>query len=113
MPNGLRHVLGLVAGVILVPGIAVGLLYGTDRLTRLFQAYSFRGGDQWTAVAILTLVGVTLGVLVGSRISPLASLIPGLLFTVVGGLWAVAPTWMTRNSYQKLPNAFDRGYQYV
>jgi hypothetical protein len=113
MPNGLRHVLGLIAGVILAPVIAAGLLYGTDRLARLFQTYFFRGNDQWTAVAILTLAGVTLGVLVGSRISPLASLIPGLLFTGVGGLWAVAPVWMTRHSSHKLPDAFDRGYQYV
>lgn len=35
MPNGVRHVLGLVAGVILAPVVAAGLFYGTERIRRV------------------------------------------------------------------------------
>ncbi|MCW2889350.1 MAG: hypothetical protein QOE54_2296 [Streptosporangiaceae bacterium] len=113
MPNGVRHVLGLVAGVILAPAVAAGLFYGTERMARFFQIYLLHSGAQWVPLAVLTAVGVTLGVLAGSRISPLGSLVPGLLFTGVGGLWVVAPTWMARNSARKLPDSLERGYQIV
>ncbi|MGI8328730.1 hypothetical protein ACRYCC_02125 [Actinomadura scrupuli] len=113
MPNGLRHVLGLIAGLVLAPAVAVGLFYGTERMVRAFQVYFFHSGAQWVPLAVLTAVGVTLGVLAGSRISPLASLVPGLLFAAVGGLWALTPTWMARHTARELPDSLDRGYQVV
>jgi hypothetical protein len=113
MPNGVRHVLGLLAGLVLAPVTALGLLYGTERMQRIFQVYFFRPGTQWTPILLLTAVAVVLGVLVGSRLSPLASLVPGVLFGVPGLLWAVAPEWTLHHTARKLPGALDRGYQVV
>lgn len=113
MPNGVRHVLGLLAGLVLAPVTALGLLYGTERMQRIFQVYFSRPGTQWTPILLLTAVAVVLGVLVGSRLSPLASLVPGVLFGVPGVLWAVAPEWMLHHTARKLPGALDRGYQVV
>jgi hypothetical protein len=110
MGNGVRHVFGLLAGLIAAPVSVIGLCYGIGRMQRTFQ-YFFHPGSQWAPMVILAAVGVVLGALVGSRISPLASLLPGLLFGGAGALWALAPEWTLRDTAHRLPDALDRGYQ--
>lgn len=87
MNNSARHVLGAVLGLIAAP-LAVGLvmwgMHEASTTTRLALETS------WSGVAAIVVGAALLGVLVGGRISPLASLIPGVIFTVIGLLWAVS-----------------------
>jgi hypothetical protein len=112
MPNGARHVLGAAIGLILTPVIAGGLMLGTERLLRGFATFRFDEPDYRLGGLILAGVGLVLGVLVGSRISPLASLIPGVVFSTAGVLWVVSPRWIAEQT-RDLPNELARGYQYV
>lgn len=113
MPNGARHILGAAIGLILTPVIAGGLMLGTERLLRGFATFRFDEPDYQLGGLILAGVGLLLGVLVGSRISPLASLLPGLVFSAAGVLWVVAPRWIAEQTTDLLPNELARGYQYV
>ncbi|MFB4283847.1 hypothetical protein ACBJ59_51710 [Nonomuraea sp. MTCD27] len=75
MRNGVRHLLGAGTGLLATPLIAAGFLY-----------YASLGGG-WVAVGVLAATMVVAGLLAGSRISPIASLVPGL---VLAGLAAAA-----------------------
>ncbi|WP_214324589.1 hypothetical protein [Nonomuraea sediminis] len=81
MSNGVRHALGVVAGLLLTPLIAAGLTYGVGsvsmELARFYRA-------PWLGFGVLALTAIVLAFLLGSRISPIASLMGGLTFTVVG-----------------------------
>ncbi|MFC5822334.1 hypothetical protein [Nonomuraea insulae] len=68
MRNGVRHLLGAGAGLLATPLIAAGFLYSSNL------------AERWIALVVLGASMVVVGVLAGSRISPLASLVPGLAF---------------------------------
>lgn len=68
MRNGVRHVLGAGAGLAATPLIAAGFLYSASQ------------DRNWLATGALVAAMVLVGALCGSRISPLASLVPGLAF---------------------------------
>ncbi|MFI6519926.1 hypothetical protein ACIBF1_30535 [Spirillospora sp. NPDC050679] len=89
MSNGARHGLGVLLGLIAAPLLALGLAVGMDRL---FQAmrYSASTADRYTWAAVLIALGLAAGLLAGSRVSPLASLLPGLLLSGLGLLWLLA-----------------------
>jgi hypothetical protein len=74
--NGVRHLLGAGAGLLATPLIAAGLLYFA----------SGRALAAWIAAAALGATMVLVGVLAGSRISPIGSMVPGLALAVVAGL---------------------------
>jgi hypothetical protein len=112
MPNGARHILGAAIGLILTPVITAGLMLGTERLLRGFQTFRFTETDYRLGGLILAGVGLLLGLIVGSRMSPLTSLIPGLTFTAVGVLWVVAPRWIAEKT-NNLPGTLENGYRYV
>ncbi|MEU1720025.1 hypothetical protein [Nonomuraea sp. NPDC005692] len=80
MGNGVRHFAGAAVGVAAIPLIAAGLLYGPRATTSVLD---------WTATAALAGTAVLIGVLAGSRISPVASLLPGLAFTALAGATVV------------------------
>ena len=96
MSNGARHGLGVVIGLVLTPIIAACLLYAESRL-RVVMALGFarfrdyHGEHLWIGAGVLLLVAILLGLLTGSRLSPVASLIPGVAFTIVGIIWFVSP----------------------
>ncbi|WP_131760002.1 hypothetical protein [Actinomadura fibrosa] len=113
MSSGARHGIGAVIGLVATPVIAVCLLFGTERMTRYFRYFFASGGDRWSAAAALLVAAVVLGLVMGTRLSPLASLIPGAVFAAVGLLWIVAPRWSLEHTTRKLPDTLDRGYQYV
>ncbi|RAY12140.1 hypothetical protein DPM19_25775 [Actinomadura craniellae] len=85
MSNGARHGLGIVVGLLITPVLFAGLAYGGERATRGVRM--FDSGAKWTALAVFLLVALLLGLLAGSRVSPLAALIPGLSLLSVGYLW--------------------------
>ncbi|OLT23761.1 hypothetical protein BJF79_45810, partial [Actinomadura sp. CNU-125] len=104
------------AGLVAVPLIAAGLLYGVYQMHRsVGRVAATLGGDagneRWTGAALLLGTAVVLAFVVASRVSPLASLIPGVVFTAVGGAWIVDPGWMIRQEITRdLPNEFELPY---
>lgn len=80
MPNGARHALGLVAGLLLPPLIAIGLFYGVGEVSLSYQQFII----SWAGVGALVVSGILLAPLLSSRLSPVASLVAGLEFTVIG-----------------------------
>lgn len=113
MPNGARHILGAAIGLILTPVIAAGLMFGSERLLRGFQTFRFAESDYRIGALVLGGTAVLLGLLVGSRISPLASLIPGLTFSTIGVLWALTPQWIVERGNDLLPRTLERGYMVI
>ncbi|MEU5995274.1 hypothetical protein ABZ806_40385 [Spirillospora sp. NPDC047418] len=116
MSNGARHGLGVVAGLVLTPIIAACLFYGTNRL-RMVMAFgysrfrNYHGEELWIGAGLVLLAAILLGLLVGSRLSPVASLIPGAAFTLVGVVWFVSPTWAIRHPGRDvLPRDMSLGY---
>ncbi|MEV5888888.1 hypothetical protein [Nonomuraea fuscirosea] len=83
MSNGTRHALGVVAGLLLPPLAAAGLWYGVGDLSlQLAQTLQL----SWIALGVLVAAGILLAFLIGSRLSPVASLLGGLAFIAVGAL---------------------------
>ncbi|RVX46311.1 hypothetical protein EDD27_9187 [Nonomuraea polychroma] len=81
MRNGVRHLIGAGAGLLATPLIAAGLSYGAvERYVRMPKITV-----DWIAMPVFVGAFVVIGVLVGSRLSPLASLLPGLVFGGLGG----------------------------
>jgi len=111
MANGARHGLGVVAGLVATPVIFAGLLYGTERLLRNRQVTLVQFQDKIrsegiVAILVFLVVAAVIAVLVGSRISPLASLIPGAVLTLYGLPWLVKPVWMS-DKMPDLPDKYD------
>ncbi|MFI7447307.1 hypothetical protein ACIBQX_07385 [Nonomuraea sp. NPDC049714] len=105
----MRHLLGIVAGLLLPPLIAAGLLYGVSELTLTMQrmlAFS------WLGLGLLVLSGIALAFLAGSRLSPVASLLGGLTFVAVGSLPLLELMGRTRILPRGfLPAMLDNGYR--
>ncbi|MEV5830759.1 hypothetical protein AB0L25_34855 [Spirillospora sp. NPDC052242] len=117
MSNGARHALGGLIGVVLAPLIAAGLLYGAYQLHRSVGrvAATFggeAGSERWIGAALLLGTAVLVALAVAPRVSPLASLIPGVLLTAVGGLWIVDPGRMLRQEFTRdvLPDELELPY---
>lgn len=91
-----RHTWGLFYGAATVPVAAVGLSYGSVMAAQGSEASGIGRADT-LAISALGMAAVVLGIGVGSRMSPLASLIPGLAFGVLGVLWVLGPTWAAQN----------------
>jgi hypothetical protein len=110
MSNGARHGLGVVIGLVVTPVIALCLMYGTYRLGRYLQILRLEGSNRWLAAALLILAAVLIGLVAGSRVSPIASLIPGGVYALTGALWILAPRWAFENTARQLPRELDYGY---
>lgn len=90
MSNGARHGLGVLIGIVGTAAIAVLALYGDDKLRRMLVTFRLDGSDKWTAIGMLVAAAILIGIMAGSRVSPIASLIGGVVFTVLGGLMFVS-----------------------
>jgi hypothetical protein len=106
MSNGARHALGVVAGLLLPPLIAAALWYGVGEF--IVQAREFR--ISWVAVGAIVAAGVVLAFVAGSRLSPVASLLGGLLLTAVGVLPLVELTGTRLIPDNPLPPVLLEGY---
>ncbi|WP_433436342.1 hypothetical protein [Nonomuraea sp. CA-141351] len=107
MRNGVRHVLGAGAGLLATPLIAAGFIVGIER----FRATAVMSVD-WTVMAVFIGTLVLIGALAGSRISPLASLLPGLAFTgfIGAALVRIAMGGDHRMGFDQVPSEFLEGY---
>ncbi len=116
MSNGARHAIGVLIGLIVTPLVAAALMYGTQKLGMSVRVsianYRSEGGsDKWVGAALLIAAAAALGVSAGSRLSPLASLVPGLAFASVGALWVLAPSWAAEHTLRdSLPDRLAMGY---
>ncbi|TMR08057.1 hypothetical protein ETD86_49420 [Nonomuraea turkmeniaca] len=104
MRNGVRHVLGAGAGLVATPLIAAGVAYGLNRPQPIVDR-----------IALAALFGavIVVGVLAGSRVSPLGSLLPGLAFM---GLWVTAQVRLGMGGdhklwYEFVPAEYLQGYE--
>lgn len=114
MSNTARHWWGVLVGLILAPAVAAALAYGTWRTLSGGQQFGPTSTEYRIGLASLALTAVVLGFAVGSRLSPIASLIPGGVLTALGAVWAASPTWAAKNTAGKLPDSLDKldsGYQ--
>ncbi|MUL39697.1 hypothetical protein FZ103_00625 [Streptomonospora sp. PA3] len=88
MSNGLRHFLGFLVGVLVTPVFAAGLAWGPHWTAGAGLDYDLAavpGVPSWLPlVAVLAVLGLLLGLVTGSRLSPLAALLPGLVIGAAG-----------------------------
>ncbi|MGW0805853.1 hypothetical protein [Nonomuraea sp. NPDC002799] len=108
MSNGARHALGVVAGLLLPPLVAAGLLYGVGEFTlRSRSAFEI----SWVGLAALAASAIVVAFLLGSRLSPIASLLGGLAFTTLGVLPILELRGVRVLPDNWLPAAFVTGFQ--
>lgn len=110
LSNGARHGLGLVVGAVITPLAAAALMFGTGQSSKFFAYLAYDRVEQIPAYASLVVAAVLLGLASGSRISPLASLVPGAAFTLTGVAWVVSPVSRVTAEPDMLPATLGRGY---
>jgi hypothetical protein len=116
MSSGARHGIGVVVGLIATPLIAGFLTYGVNRATVTVRVYAFDApwSQRLIVAGALLVAAVALGLVAGSRLSPLASLIPGVAFTGLGLMWFLAPGFALRNTGRDfLTDDLFLGYTYL
>lgn len=87
MSNPLRHILGIPIGVIVTVATWLGLGWASTRLSATYAAYFGLKltGAALGAVVVIIVLAVLLGLVTSARfMSPLAALIPGVVFLVLG-----------------------------
>ncbi|MFI9840427.1 hypothetical protein ACIHFD_25565 [Nonomuraea sp. NPDC051941] len=107
MRNGVRHLLGAGAGLLATPLIATGFIVGIER-----YRHTAAMTVDWVVLAVYVGTVVLIGVLAGSRISPLASLLPGLAFLgfIGAALVRMALGGDHRMGFDDVPSQFLEGY---
>jgi hypothetical protein len=108
MSNRARHWWGVLAGLVLAPAIAAGLAYGTWRTLSGAQQFGVSSNEYRIGIASFAIIAILIGFAVGSRLSPLASLLPGLALTLIGGLWVAAPESARNNTGDLLPSSLEK-----
>ncbi|HEU5032955.1 MAG TPA: hypothetical protein VFV01_49115 [Spirillospora sp.] len=116
MSNGARHGIGAAGGLVATALVGWCLLFGTDKMFRatrfgLVQLRSYHGKDLWIGTLVLLVAAVLIGLMVGSRVSPLASLVPGAVYAALGVLWIADPIWAAEHTSKKpMPDNLAEGY---
>ncbi|GAA1542591.1 hypothetical protein GCM10009678_26330 [Actinomadura kijaniata] len=110
MSNGARHGLGAVVGLIATPVLAGTLMLGLERAVRYARTFELMSLERTAGLALLVAAAALVGLLAGSRLSPLASLIPGAAFSLHGLAWLLSPTIMLDIFGDLLPGPLNRGY---
>jgi hypothetical protein len=108
MSNRARHWWGVLAALVLAPAIAAGVAYGTWRTLSGAQQFGVTSAEYRIGIAAFAITAILLGIAVGSRLSPLASLLPGLALTVLGAMWAAAPQAARDNTGDLLPSSLEK-----
>ncbi|WP_149259097.1 hypothetical protein [Actinomadura sp. K4S16] len=98
MSNGARHGLGVLIGLVVTPVIALCLCYSVTKFNRGIQFFLQRNDDRWVGAGLVIVAAVLVGAVAGSRLSPLASLVPGSVYTAVGFVWVASPRWAFEHS---------------
>ncbi|WP_106399400.1 hypothetical protein [Actinocorallia populi] len=107
MNNAARHVLGLVVGVVATP---VALLLWCYGITEMGQVYRLGREAPLLGALLMVAGGVLLGVLCGSRISPLASLVPGVVLGGLGTALLFEPYAFSRHVHDLIPGDAGIGF---
>ncbi|MWA05474.1 hypothetical protein F8568_034945 [Actinomadura sp. LD22] len=116
MSNGARHGIGAVVGLVATAVLTYCLTMGAYKMSmaqRYFSATfrNYHGKELWIGAVLLIGAAIVLGLVTGSRVSPVASLIPGVLYTATGVLWIADAGWAMRNTAKKsFPNSLTLGY---
>ncbi|MEW2358554.1 hypothetical protein [Spirillospora sp. NPDC029432] len=111
MSGGARHGIGVVVGLVATPIIAVCLMYGTDRTVRSARLLiELPWSQRLPGAAALLVAAVLIGFLMGSRLSPVASAVPGVVFSVIGLLWVAAPRFSSRHLPDLMPGDLARWF---
>lgn len=95
MPNVARHLLGIPIGIVLTLLTWVGFGWASQRYTQAFQTtMEVRPtGAVLAALVLVLVVGAGLGLAASARfVSPVAALIPGGVFFVLGMAIMLSPT---------------------
>ncbi|GLW65393.1 hypothetical protein Arub01_36370 [Actinomadura rubrobrunea] len=100
MTGGARHAIGALIGIVATPLMLVLLVFGGERLMthlRYFIPIYYRGGGLPGGSGLLggvlfLLLAVGVAVLLANRVPPTASLIPGVVFTLLGLIWLGSPS---------------------
>jgi hypothetical protein len=89
MSNGARHTWGFFAGVVLTAALAGLVIFGSYRLQHGYLT-QFHKQDKWIGGGLLLGAAVVFAILVASRLSPLGSLVGGLILTAAGVLFFIS-----------------------
>ena len=89
MSNGARHTWGFFLGIVLTAALAALLIFGTYRLQHGYVT-QFHKQDKWIGGGLIAGAAVVFALLASSRISPLASLIGGIVLTAAGVMFFVS-----------------------
>ncbi|GAA3760405.1 hypothetical protein HDA32_004829 [Spinactinospora alkalitolerans] len=92
MSNGLRHAIGAVVGLAVTPLVVLAMGWGGTRLEIALARFDMSVGTVLPGLAVVLVLGIVLGLVSGSRVSPLASLIPGAVLSLWGVLGSLEPT---------------------
>ncbi|MDX6738667.1 hypothetical protein [Actinocorallia sp. A-T 12471] len=111
MDNAARHVLGGVVGLVVWAPLVLGGGWAVNEVMSAMMRYALGAEDTVPGVLGLAVCGAVVGVLCGSRISPLASLVPGVLTSVVALGWIAAPRQGTELLDLVLPLTMMRATQ--
>jgi len=106
MNNAARHVIGLVVGVLALPALVLLLCYG---ITEVSRGYRVMASASPAGIAAVVAGGLLLGVVCGSRLSPLASLLPGLALFAYGLVWMIDPFVISRYALDAMPETLGSG----
>jgi hypothetical protein len=89
MSNGARHTWGFFAGVVLTAALAGLLIFGSYRLQHGYLT-QFHKQDKWIGGGLLLAAAIVFAILVASRLSPVGSLVGGLILTAAGVLFFIS-----------------------
>lgn len=100
MTNGARHGLGVLVGVVATPLLLAWFALVANRFIdwqrRVLFQYVTHGaaGKGLVLILVFLVLAAVLGALCAPRLSPLASLVPGVVLVVVNGFWLVQPRFV-------------------
>src|SRR4051812_16157921 len=89
MSNSARHTWGFFAGVALTAALAALLIFGSYRLQHGYLT-QFHKQDKWIGGGLLAGAAIVFAMLVSSRLSPVASLVGGIILTAAGVLFFIS-----------------------
>ena len=106
MNNAARHVIGVVVGALALPALVLLLCYGIMEVSRNYREMASASP---AGIVAMVAAGALLGVVCGSRLSPLASLIPGLVLLAYGVVWMIDPFVISRYAMDAMPETLGFG----
>ncbi|ROO82883.1 hypothetical protein EDD29_0368 [Actinocorallia herbida] len=106
MNNSARHVLGGIIGLMVWLPLVVAGGWASRKVTTTARYFEVQAGEVVPGILVLLLCALVVGLLCGSRISPLASLVAGGLMSVLSLLWLLSPAQGSELLDAVLPDSF-------